>query len=86
MSNGHIESQRPLVPATHGDGRYLGTTVGGREVDSDYLRQIAHAADQLGYFGVLLPTGRTCEDSWIVASAIAPSPSGCTFSSRCGRA
>jgi len=57
---------------THGDGRYLGTSAGGREVNFNYLRQIAQAADQLGYFGVLLPTGRSCEDSWIVASAIAP--------------
>lgn len=57
---------------THGDGRYLGTTNGGREVNYNYLRQIAQAADQLGYFGVLLPTGRSCEDSWIVASAVAP--------------
>lgn len=57
---------------THGDGRYLGTTVGGRNVDLNYLRQIAQAADDLGYFGVLLPTGRSCEDSWIVASAVAP--------------
>ena len=57
---------------THGDGRYLGTTIGGREVNFNYLRQIAQAADQLGYFGVLLPTGRSCEDSWVVASALAP--------------
>ena len=57
---------------THGDGRYLGTTKGGRHVDLAYLRQIAQAADELGYFGVLLPTGRSCEDSWIVASALAP--------------
>jgi alkanesulfonate monooxygenase len=57
---------------THGDGRYLGTTTGGREVNFNYLRQIAQAADQLGYFGVLLPTGRSCEDSWIVASSVAP--------------
>jgi alkanesulfonate monooxygenase len=57
---------------THGDGRYLGTTTGGREVNFNYLRQIAQAADQLGYFGVLLPTGRSCEDSWVVASAVAP--------------
>jgi len=57
---------------THGDGRYLGTTLGGRDVNFNYLRQIAQAADQLGYFGVLLPTGRSCEDSWVIASAIAP--------------
>jgi alkanesulfonate monooxygenase len=57
---------------THGDGRYLGTAIGGREVNFNYLRQIAQAADQLGYFGVLLPTGRSCEDSWIVAASVAP--------------
>ena len=57
---------------THGDGRYLGTAIGGRAVTLGYLRQIAQAADELGYFGVLLPTGRSCEDSWIVASALAP--------------
>jgi alkanesulfonate monooxygenase len=57
---------------THGDGRYLATTTGGREVNFNYLRQVAQAADQLGYFGVLLPTGRSCEDSWIVASSVAP--------------
>lgn len=57
---------------THGDGRHLGTTIGGRDTNFNYLRQIAQAADQLGYFGVLLPTGRSCEDSWVTASAIAP--------------
>lgn len=57
---------------THGDGRYLGTATSGRQTDFSYLRQIAQAADTLGYYGVLLPTGRSCEDSWITASAVAP--------------
>jgi alkanesulfonate monooxygenase len=57
---------------THGDGHYLGTSKGGREVNLKYLRQIAQTADDLGYFGVLLPTGRSCEDSWVVASALVP--------------
>jgi alkanesulfonate monooxygenase len=57
---------------THGDGRYLGTTDGARAVDLAYLRQIAQAADTLGYHGVLLPTGRSCEDAWVVASAMVP--------------
>ncbi len=57
---------------THGDGRHLGTTIGARSVSLPYLRQVAQAADDLGYFGVLLPTGRSCEDSWVIASAIAP--------------
>src|SRR5271156_4562194 len=68
-----IESAKILwfVP-THGDGRYLGTSEGGRAVDFSYLRQVAQAADALGYYGVLLPTGKSCEDSWVVASALAP--------------
>ena len=57
---------------THGDGRYLGSEVGARHVTLGYLSQIARAADELGYFGVLLPTGRSCEDSWVVASAMVP--------------
>src|SRR6478735_6039693 len=57
---------------THGDGRYLGTPTGGRPLDYDYLRQIAAAVDSLGYYGALLPTGRSCEDSWVIASALAP--------------
>jgi len=57
---------------THGDSRYLGTQKGGRSVDLPYLEQVAKAADSLGYYGVLLPTGRSCEDSWVVASALVP--------------
>lgn len=57
---------------THGDGRYLGASEGARDVSLDYLRQIAQGADDLGYYGVLLPTGRSCEDSWVIASALAP--------------
>lgn len=57
---------------THGDGRYLGSEVGARHVTLSYLSQIARAADELGYYGVLLPTGRSCEDSWVIASAMVP--------------
>jgi alkanesulfonate monooxygenase len=55
---------------THGDSRYLGTAEGARAADFDYFRQIAVAADTLGYEGVLLPTGRSCEDAWVVASSL----------------
>jgi alkanesulfonate monooxygenase len=57
---------------THGDGRYLGSDVNARHITLNYLGQIARAADELGYFGVLLPTGKSCEDSWVVASAMVP--------------
>ncbi|WP_455282682.1 FMNH2-dependent alkanesulfonate monooxygenase [Cupriavidus necator] len=56
---------------THGDSRYLGTSEGAREVNVDYLKQVAVAADTLGYEGVLIPTGRSCEDPWVAASALA---------------
>jgi len=55
---------------THGDSRYLGTARGARTADFAYFKQIAVAADSLGYEGVLIPTGRSCEDSWIVASSL----------------
>ncbi|MFV8606312.1 FMNH2-dependent alkanesulfonate monooxygenase [Ralstonia pseudosolanacearum] len=57
---------------THGDSRYLGTAEGARQVDQAYLQQVAVAADTLGYEGVLIPTGRSCEDPWIVAASLIP--------------
>ena len=57
---------------THGDGKYLGTSEGARAVDHGYLGQIAQAADRLGFGGVLIPTGRSCEDSWLVAASLIP--------------
>ena len=55
---------------THGDSRYLGTAKGARQLSHDYLQQVAVAADSLGYEGVLIPTGRSCEDPWVVASSL----------------
>lgn len=55
---------------THGDGRYLGTRKQARHVNHHYLAQIARAADELGFGGVLLPTGRSCEDAWMVAASL----------------
>jgi len=55
---------------THGDSRYLGTAHGARTADFNYFKQVAVAADSLGYEGVLLPTGRSCEDSWVLAASL----------------
>ncbi len=60
-----------FIPA-HGDGRWLASDEGARSTDFSYLAQVGQAADRLGFEGVLIPTGRTCEDSWILASALAP--------------
>jgi alkanesulfonate monooxygenase len=56
---------------THGDSRYLGTSRGGRTLDLGYLQQVASAIDNLGFYGALLPTGRSCEDAWVTASFLA---------------
>ena len=58
---------------THGDGRYLGTDDRRPRHRPRLPRaRSPQAADRLGYYGVLLPTGRSCEDSWVVASALVP--------------
>ena len=56
---------------TFGDGRYLGSPESARAGDFAYLKQIALAADALGFEGVLIPTGRNCDDPWITAAALA---------------
>jgi alkanesulfonate monooxygenase, FMNH(2)-dependent len=53
-----------------GDGPYLGSQEGARPATHAYLKQIAQAADQLGYHGVLVPCGKTCEEPYIVASSL----------------
>jgi alkanesulfonate monooxygenase len=60
-----------FIPTT-GDGRYLSSEKGSRVTDLAYLTQIAQAVDHLGYHSVLLPTGNSCEDSWVIASALIP--------------
>lgn len=71
-----MSTQKPLdlywfIPVS-GDGTYLGTAEGHRPADFSYLKQIAEAADRLGYTGVLIPTGKNCDDPWITAAALAP--------------
>jgi alkanesulfonate monooxygenase len=70
-----VAVRRPLdffwfIP-THGDGSYLGSERQQRPPDFVYFRQIATAVDALGYEGVLLPTGQSCEDAWITAAGLA---------------
>lgn len=55
---------------THGDSRYLATSKGARAVDHAYMKQIAITVEHLGYEGVLIPTGRSCEDPWISAASL----------------
>ena len=72
----HERTDKPLdvfwfIPVS-GDGSYLGSDKGDRPADFSYLKQIAQAADRLGFGGVLIPVGSHCEDPWIVAAALAP--------------
>jgi alkanesulfonate monooxygenase len=69
------EANKPLdmfwfIPVS-GDGAYLGSDKGARPADFSYLKQIAQAADRLGFSGALIPVGSHCEDPWIVAAALA---------------
>lgn len=76
--------QEPIVPdqrspidflwflPSSGDQRYLASTIGARTSSPAYLRQVAIAADELGFSGALLPTGAYCADAWITAASVAP--------------
>jgi alkanesulfonate monooxygenase len=65
---------------TSGDGRTIvgrghglplaGVSGAQRPPDIDYLAQIARSAEQLGFAGVLTPTGTWCEDAWLTTAAL----------------
>ncbi|WP_248796225.1 FMNH2-dependent alkanesulfonate monooxygenase [Pseudomonas sp. MWU13-2105] len=57
---------------TSGDTRYLGRSDSGRPATNVYMRQIAVAAESLGYDGLLIPTGSSCLDPWITAASLVP--------------
>ncbi|MDQ0457298.1 FMNH2-dependent alkanesulfonate monooxygenase [Rhizobium paknamense] len=59
-----------FIPSS-GDGAYLGTDHLSRPADPAYFKEIAVAADRLGYSGVLLPTGVACEESFTLAAYLA---------------
>jgi alkanesulfonate monooxygenase len=71
MSNKHDPINFLWFIPTSGDGTYLGSNDLNRAPEFDYLTQIAQAADRLGYSGVLLPTGVSCEESFVTAAALA---------------
>jgi alkanesulfonate monooxygenase len=70
-SNAGIRSVLWFLPTT-GDSRYIGSDIGARSPTFEYLGQVARAADTLGYDGLLVPSGRWCDDPWITSTAIAP--------------
>ncbi|CAK7259665.1 FMNH2-dependent alkanesulfonate monooxygenase [Shinella yambaruensis] len=69
------KSDQPLdflwfIPSS-GDGSYLGSDELSRPPDPGYFREIAVAADRLGYSGVLIPVGAACEESFVLAADLA---------------
>ena len=60
----------PGVP--HDESAGLGETVteGFRPPTIDYLAHVARTAEQLGFEGVLTPTGTFCEDAWLTTAAL----------------
>jgi alkanesulfonate monooxygenase len=64
---------------TFGDERYLGTKKQFRPSGAGYIQQVAQAADRLGFEGVLIPTGNTCDDAWTVAASLIPVTSRLKF-------
>lgn len=73
---------------TSGDSRYLvagGPGLGGlsargdRPATLDYLGQVARAAEQLGFAGVLAPADEWSEDPWVTAAMLAGATERLTF-------
>ncbi|SDL81818.1 LLM class flavin-dependent oxidoreductase [Nonomuraea jiangxiensis] len=54
-----------------GHGLPPGSAGGARPATLPYLRQIVHAAEQLGFVGALTPTGAWCEDAWLTTAMLA---------------
>jgi len=61
-----------FIPGS-GDGFYLGSDIRQRPPEPGYFKELAQAVDRLGYSGVLIPTGASCEESFILAANLAAS-------------
>ena len=73
---------------TSGDGRGIvgGGALNGRKSPTvtrpptiEYLAQVARSAEQLGFTGVLTPTGTWCEDAWLATAALITATSRLKF-------
>jgi alkanesulfonate monooxygenase len=51
-------------------GQGLGSASQFRPPTIDYLAQVAHTAEDLGFTGVLTPTGTWCEDAWLTTASL----------------
>jgi alkanesulfonate monooxygenase len=53
-----------------GGGQAFSTEQSERAPDLAYLALVARAVEQLGFTGVLTPTGTFCEDAWLATAAL----------------
>jgi alkanesulfonate monooxygenase len=61
----------PLEGGHRGPGvAASGARSASRPPDVDYLAMVARAAEQMGFEGVLTPTGTWCEDAWLTTAAL----------------
>jgi len=62
------------IPLVGGTARPADSAAGARAATRppgiDYLGQVARSAEQLGFTGVLTPTGTWCEDAWLTTAAL----------------
>jgi len=75
IGRGHsIPTAGGALPVNTGPAGTAGQATGARAVSRppclDYLGQVARAAEQSGFTGVLTPTGTWCEDAWITTAAL----------------
>src|SRR5689334_8918124 len=57
-------------PGRNRDGVIGSGAEGFRPPTIDYLAEVARTAEQLGFEGVLTPTGTFCEDAWLTTAAL----------------
>ena len=73
VGRGHsvpLRSTGPGRAARAGPGDHGSAWSATRPPDIEYLAQVARSAEQLGFTGVLTPTGTWCEDAWLVTAAL----------------
>jgi alkanesulfonate monooxygenase len=59
-----------LITPGHGIREVGGAAAARRPPDIEYLTQIARSVEQLGFEGMLTPTGSWCEDAWLLTAAL----------------
>jgi alkanesulfonate monooxygenase len=62
-----------------GGGQAFATEQSERPPDLAYLALVARAVEQLGFTGLLTPTGTFCEDAWLATAALIPQTSSLKF-------